>query len=184
MDRVNIGNNFYRQPVWKRYLAVPLIYLPIITTIPFVMLGVIIVRLHLRHVGGMHIKPFSAFVPDWISHRYTFKNQISFSTDSRPTQFRYYRLYWIFNCKLYCPLSVALFRYAAYLVMIVENWWCPFDHDKKADYAPGAVDYSYWHIHQQEKAMLHPDDRDNVIWNQDAETKKTTGKKDGVTTTD
>ena len=22
----------------------------------------------------------------------------------------------------------------SYLVQIVENWWCPFEHDKKAEY--------------------------------------------------
>ena len=60
---------------------------------------------------------------------------------------------------------MALFRYAAYLVMIVENWWCPFEHDKKQEYAAGAIDKSYWHLHDQEKERLHPDDRGNPIWN-------------------
>jgi hypothetical protein len=64
---------------------------------------------------------------------------------------------------------VALFRYISYLVIVVENWWCPFDHDKKCDYAGGAIDKSYWHLHEQEKARLHPDDRDNPVWNEDAE---------------
>jgi hypothetical protein len=77
-----------------------------------------------------------------------------------------HRFYWIFNCKLYCPLSVALFRYAAYLVMIVENWWCPFAHNKKQEYAEAAIDKSYWHLHAQERERLHPDDCDNPIWNE------------------
>jgi len=36
MDRVRIGCNYEKQPRWKVLLAVPLIYLPIFTTIPFV----------------------------------------------------------------------------------------------------------------------------------------------------
>ncbi|WP_455216825.1 hypothetical protein, partial [Kaarinaea lacus] len=78
------------------------------------------------------------------------------------------RWYWIFNCKLYCPMSVALFCYTAYLVKIVENWWCPFDHDKKQEYAEGAIDKSYWHLNDKDMASLHPDDRSNIIWNEDA----------------
>jgi hypothetical protein len=62
---------------------------------------------------------------------------------------------------------VALFRYAAYLVSIVENWWCPFAHDKKAEYSQGAIDKSYWHLYNAEREKLHPDDLNNPIWNQD-----------------
>ena len=54
-----------------------------------------------------------------------------------------------------------------YLVTIVENWWCPFHHDKKSEYADAAIDQSYWHIYEVERAKLHPDDRDNAIWNDD-----------------
>lgn len=66
-------------------------------------------------------------------------------------------------------MSVALLRYAAYLVKIVENWWCPFDHEYKHEYADGAIDKSFWHIYSHEIELLHPDDRDNPIWNEDAE---------------
>lgn len=72
---------------------------------------------------------------------------------------------WIFNCKLYCPLSVALFRYVSYLIKIVENWWSPFDHDQKCEYREAAIDKSYWHLFQPEKELLHQDDLNNTIWN-------------------
>jgi len=64
-------------------------------------------------------------------------------------------------------LSVALFRYLAYLVMIVENWCCPFAHDQKQFYREGAIDKSYWHLYTAETSRLHPEDRENPIWNED-----------------
>ena len=134
-ERVRIGTNFVDQPLWKKLLGVPLIYLPIITTIPFVLVGVFLVTTHLRLVGGMNIRPYRDFIPSWISHRYRWDNQITYSTDVSWYNLRAYRFFWIFNCKVYCPLSVGLFKYAHYLVKIVENWWCPFDHDQKQTYA-------------------------------------------------
>lgn len=169
MDRVAIGRNYEQQPVWKRYVGVPLIYFPLVTTVPFVLLGVLLIRTHLRYVGGMNIRTYWSFVPAWISHRYRYDNQITYHSETTRYQFRAYRWYWIFNCKLYCPLSVALFRYCAYLVMIVENWWCPFHHDQKAEYASAAIDQSYWHINAAERDKLHPEDRDNPIWNDQSE---------------
>jgi hypothetical protein len=38
--------------------------------------------------------------------------------------------------------------------------------DKKQEYAEGAIDKSYWHLHAQEQERLYPDDRDNPIWNE------------------
>ena len=166
MERVIIGANFLQQSTWKKAVGIPLIYIPLITTTPFVLLGVLLVRTHLKCVGGMNIRSYWDFVPAWVSHRYHYDNQIVYSTGATWYNLRAYRSYWIFNCKLYCPLSVALFRYAAYLVMIVENWWCPFAHDKKQEYAAGAIDRSYWHLHAQERERLHPDDRDNPIWSE------------------
>lgn len=168
MSRVSIGSNFDQQPLWKVYLGVPLIYLPILTTIPFMILGVWIIKSHLKYIGGMNIRSYWEFVPEWASHRYKLGDQIVYSTGAKWYNLREHKLYWIFNCKLYCPLSVALFRYAAYLVMIVENWWCPFGHDKKAEYAEGAIDKSYWHLHAVERERLHPDDLNNPIWNEAA----------------
>ena len=172
MQRIKIGSNYAGQPGWKIFFGVPLIYLPLITTVPFVLLGVLLIKLHLTWIGGMHIRSYWEFVPAWASHRYCHANQITYSTGASWFHLRACRFYWIFNCKLYCPLSVALFRYAAYLVTIVENWWCPFDHDKKQDYSEGAIDRSYWHLYSAEREKLHPDDLNNPIWNEKAHQEK------------
>jgi len=171
MERVEIGNNFVSQPLWKVFIGVPLIYMPIIFSVPFVIICVFLVKTHLQLIGAKNIKSYWEFVPEWFTHRYNYNNQITYSTGAKWHNLREYRWYWIFNCKLYCPLSVALFRYIAYLVKIVENWWCPFDHGQKIEYAEGAIDKSYWHLHSVEKEMLHPDDRDNVIWNDEIKPK-------------
>ena len=167
-ERVEIGKSFDALPNWRVKIGVLLIYIPLLITIPFVAIGILFVKGHLKMVGAKGIKPFSAFVPTWVSHRYTYNDQITYEDETNWTNLRSYRFYWIFNCKLYCPLSIAMFRYMSYLVRIVENWWCPFDHDKKQDYKGSSIDYSYWHIHEDEKAKLHEDDRENPIWNQEA----------------
>jgi hypothetical protein len=64
MERVRSGCNYERQPFWKIILGVPLIYLPILTTLPFVIVGVNLVKIHLKYVGGMNIKPYGDFVPN------------------------------------------------------------------------------------------------------------------------
>jgi hypothetical protein len=165
MNRVEIGSRFLQQPRWKILIGVPLIYLPLLTTVPFVMIGVVLVRTHLKYIGAMNVLAYWDFVPAWISHRYRNANQLTYATGAAWYNLRAFRFYWVFNCKLYCPLSVALFRYHAYLVKIVENWWCPFAHDQKAEYAEGAIDKSYWHLHSQERQQLHPDDLNNPQWN-------------------
>jgi hypothetical protein len=164
MDRVQIGGNYKRQPFWKVVLGVPLIYLPIICTVPFVIMGVFLIKTHLKYVGGMNIKSYWDFVPEWVSHRYTNDRQPTINI----TRFHvaHYRFFWVFNCKHYCPMSVALFRYAVYLVKIVEIWWCPFAHDQKPEYAEAAIDESFWHVFPEELEKLHPDDIKNPIWNE------------------
>ncbi|HAI70241.1 MAG TPA: hypothetical protein DCM38_12500 [Gammaproteobacteria bacterium] len=174
MDRIQIGRNSVKQARWKILLGVPLIYLPILICLPFVIIGVVLIRLHLKLVGGMEIKSYWDFVPSWISHRYTSENQIIRTKKLAWLHLSGYKFFWIFNCKLYCPLSVALFDYTTYLVKIVENWWCPFYHEKKSDYVIGAIDQSYWHLIPLEKAKLHPEDRDNPIWNDEIEAEKST----------
>ena len=150
-------------------LGVPLIYLPIITTVPFVIIGVILVKIHLKYVGGMEIKSYWEFVPVWISHRYRNNEQPTINVSW--FHLAHYRSFWVLNCKLYCPLSVALFRYASYLVEIVENWWCPFAHDKKHEYLSAAIDKSFWHVDPKELAKLHPDDKQDPIWNEEGSQK-------------
>ncbi|MDH3807762.1 MAG: hypothetical protein OES29_03965, partial [Desulfuromonadales bacterium] len=87
MDRVLIGRNYIDQPAWKRYLGIPLIYAPLLTTIPFVITGILLVKFHLKYVGGMDIRPYWSFVPSWVSHRYQYDNQITF--DSKNTWFQF-----------------------------------------------------------------------------------------------
>ena len=167
MERVRIGSNYLKQPRWKIILGVPLIYLPLITTIPFLLISVLLIKAHLKWIGSMNIRSYWDFVPAWASHRYQYDNQITYSTGTAWHHLRAHRFFWIFNCKLYCPLSVGLFRYAAYLVKVVENWWCPFGHDKKNEYLESAIDTSYWHLHPVEREKLHPEDRDNPLWNEE-----------------
>jgi len=38
MERVTLGANFLQQPTWKKAVGIPLIYLPVITTTPFVLI--------------------------------------------------------------------------------------------------------------------------------------------------
>ena len=152
-------------PFGKVILGCSLIYLPIISTIPFMVMGVLLIKTHLKYVGGMEVKSYWDFVPTWISHRYGNEEQPTINVSR--LHIAYYRFFWVFNCKLYCPLSVALFRYAVYLVKIMENWWCPFAHDQKREYAEGAIDKSFWHVDpERETEKLHPDDKKNPIWNE------------------
>ena len=46
----------------------------------------------------------------------------------------------------------------------MEDWWCPFAHDRKDDFAEGAIDRSFWHDDPDETLKLHPDDKDNPLW--------------------
>ncbi len=75
---------------------------------------------------SVKVKSYWDFVPLWITHRYTYENQI------------------------------------------VENRWCPFTHEKKSEYKDAAIDKSYWHLYEKERSKLHPDDRENPIWNEEA----------------
>lgn len=166
-EGVLIGRSYLKRPRWFRVLVgVPLIYIPIIVTMPFVVLGVFTVRLHLRALGARNMKGYWYFVPSWASHRYSLATQPRYNNNIFAIV--HYKTYWLFNCRLYCPLSVGMLRYFVYLVKIVENWWCPFEHSRKQDYADAAIDMSFWHIRDKPRATLHPDDRDNPIWNEQA----------------
>lgn len=170
-EGVIIGQSYPKMPIIPRVIiGMPLIYLPVLTTVPFVLVGVVMVRWHLRLLGAHNMKSYWDFVPDWVSHRYIHKTQPVAAKSIFNLQ--HYKWVWIFNCKVYCPMSIALLRYAVYLVKIVENWWCPFAHDRKAEYCDAAIDYSYWHTEKGLIDKLHPDDRNNPIWNKDARKNK------------
>lgn len=171
-ERVQIGGNFQEVPEWRFLTGVPLIYIPILVGIVPMILCALLVRTHLRMVGARKLKSYwKDFVPKWVSHRHTRQNQIVsdklIDRFKSPAIIARSKLFWIFNCKLYCPLSVALLAYLFYLVKVVEQWWCPFGHDKKHTYADAPIDKSFWHANG-DVALLHPHDRENPSWNEDA----------------
>lgn len=166
-DRVTIGESFYSLSPWRRYLGTMLIYLPILTSLPFVLIGVIVTYAHLRILGAKNLKTFWEFVPGWSTHRYSkLSDQITFKMDLTAPWLNS-KLFWMFNCNFYCPLSVGLYEYSTYLVKMVENFWCPFFHDRKEAYAESAVDKSFWHIVPENRDQLHPEDRECKIWNEE-----------------
>lgn len=168
-ERVTIGRKFYSLPAWRRYLGAILIYLPLFLSLPFVLVGAIILYTHLRTLGATNVKPYKDFLPKGSSHRYSkLSDQITFSMD--PTApWASLKSFWAFNCNYYCPLSVGLYEWSTYLVKTVENFWCPFFHERKKTYATSAIDQSYWHIRSETKDLLHPEDRDCEIWNEDSQ---------------
>ena len=163
---VRLGKNYNKQPAWKALIGVLFIYLPLFITLPFNVMTAVFVYCHLKLIGGHNIKKYTDFLPNWDSHRYTRKNQIVVDDTKLPAP-RKFKWFWLFNCKLYCPMSISLFDYISYLVKIVENWWCPFYHSKIDQYRESSVDASYWHIDADRRIKLHPEDRDSDIYNAD-----------------
>jgi len=164
--RVEIGTHYRKLSPWRVFVGLPFIYLPILT-MPFILLGGLMVYVHLRIMGARDLKTLRDFLPPWESHRYRYKTQI-LRRDIHPLAYwARTRAYWMFNCTLYCPFSVAALEWTTYLTKVVENWWCPFAHAQKPNYAGSAIDHSFWHV-SRDVAQLHPEDRDNSIWNRDA----------------
>lgn len=166
-ERVNIGCNHQKRSVLSRAIGLLFIYLPILT-LPFVITSAYLTYFSLKLVGAENVKKWGDFLPDRASHRYELKNQITMD-GSFKLSFAQSKLYWILNCTWYCPYSVGLFEWHAYMVKVVENWWCPFNHSRKNTYTDGAIDKSFWHIYPEEIVKLNPEDRDNVIFNKDIE---------------
>ena len=167
-NRVEIGKNHDRMSVPRRTLGLIFVYLPILT-LPFVFASAYMTYFHLWLVGAKNVKKFSDYMPARDSHRYTMKNQITMKP-SFLLSLSQYKLYWILNCTWYCPVSVAVFEWHAYLVKLVENWWCPFGHEKKENYSNAKIDKSFWHIYPEDIVKLEKEDLDNPIWNVDADT--------------
>ena len=162
-DRVSFREDYEQRSFFTKFLGTALIYLPLLT-MPFVLLSAYITYVHLKLVGAKNIRPLSSFLPASGSHRYNLKTQITMEPGYffSPAQSK---LFWILNCTWYCPVSVGLFEWHAYLVKVVENWWCPFQHGRKnPHYQEGAIDKSFWHLYP-EVVRLDPADRDNPLWN-------------------
>lgn len=166
-QRVEIGKNHNNMSIPSRALGMVFVYLPILT-LPFVILSAYLTYYHLRLVGGRNIKTWGDFLPDRKSYRYTYKTQITMHPTFKASASQS-KLFWILNCTWYCPYSVALFEWHTYLVKIVENWWCPFGHDKKQDYVEGSIDKSFWHLNPVDTEKMIPEDRYNPIWNEEAD---------------
>ena len=166
-ERVVIGGSIRQTPIPQQIIGVPLVYLPILL-LPFVRLSAALTYWHLRALGAKNVKTLKDFLPDKASHRYDMKSQILVEPTLKLDIWSRSRLFWIFNCTFYCPYAVGLFAWHAYLVKLVENFWCPFHHARKATYAEAAIDKSFWHAYPEDVKKLHPEDRDNAIWNAEA----------------
>lgn len=166
-NRVEIGKNHNQMSVSRRAIGLFFVYAPIVT-LPFVFASAYMTYFHLWLVGAKNVKKFTDYLPAKESHRYTMKNQITMKP-SFGISLSQYKLYWILNCTWYCPVSVAVFEWHAYMVKLVENWWCPFTHEKKEGYANAKIDKSFWHIYEEDIVKLEPEDRDNPIWNEDTD---------------
>ena len=169
-QRTAIGTRFYSLPAWRRYVGSMLIYLPMFVSLPFVAVGAWVLYAHLRVLGAKNLKRYGDFLPEWSSFRYNkLSDQVAFKFD--PTApWASAKAFWMFNCNFYCPLSVGLYEWSTYLVKTVENFWCPFFHERKETYAGSAIDQSYWHLRPDTRALLTPEDRDCGMWNEDAGT--------------
>ncbi|MCB0335982.1 MAG: hypothetical protein KDD62_06735 [Bdellovibrionales bacterium] len=166
-ERISIGVTYAEVSAFRRFIGVTFIYLPIIF-FPFVIVIACMTHFSLWILGARNLKRYKDFIPPMSSHRYNMSNQIVMDPRG-PHLHLGWKIFWIFNCNYYCPLSVGLYDYIAYLVKAVENWWCPFHHARKSDYACAAIDSSYWHVKPGEIDKLHEDDLVNPIWNQGKE---------------
>ena len=168
-NRISIGKTFYELPAWRRYVGAILIYLPLFFSLPFAIVGGVILWAHLKTLGAQNLKGYWDFVPKGSTHRYSkLSDQITFKMDIT-APWASMKLFWAFNCNYYCPLSVGLYEWSAYLVKTVENFWCPFFHERKSGYTESSIDKSYWHILPENEAKLHPEDRECGIWNDEAD---------------
>ncbi|HEX8167440.1 MAG TPA: hypothetical protein VF601_16860 [Beijerinckiaceae bacterium] len=165
-SRIEIGKPFKTISKARVFFGLFFVYAPIVFLPLFVFSG-LLVHVHLRLMGARNLKTLRDFLPERSSHRYSYKTQVTVREGPKLAFWSRHRAFWIFNCTWYCPVSVAVIEWNAYLVKAVENWWCPFHHAKKPNYDTSALDASFWHISSNVQE-LHPDDRDNPIWNEEA----------------
>jgi hypothetical protein len=147
-DLKSQANDFLKRASMLFQLGKILVCLILTLCLPFVMFSALITVLHLKMAGATNVKVFRSFLPE----NKTFSSAKTFWGTT------YLRL---------LVLSIALFNWHAYLVKLVENWWCPFHHNRKEPhYRAGAINQSFWHLYPEDFKKLSPDDRDNPIWNE------------------
>jgi hypothetical protein len=111
--RVNISDAYKERSLLYKLACVLLIYLPLLA-MPFVALSAWVTYQRLKLVGAKNLKPYRAFLPSRQSHRYTLKTQVTMEPGFWLSPIRS-KLFWVANCTWYCPYSVALFEWHAYL---------------------------------------------------------------------
>jgi len=163
-DRIWIQDRYAEKNLPQILLAVVFVFAPVVL-MPVVALVGYLAYCHLRLMGATNVKTLVDFLPDRKSHRYSLKTQILPRGRVHPAAWIYTRtrLYWILNCTWYCPYSVALFEWCAYLSKAIESWWCPFAHSKKHTYETASLDASYWHA-TGNAHRLHWEDRNDPTW--------------------
>ena len=181
-DRIWIQAGYSKKNLPQIFIAVLFVFAPVIL-MPVVVIVGYLAYSHLRLMGATNVKKLNHFLPDRKSHRYTLKTQILPKGQVHPTAWMYTRtrLYWILNCTWYCPYSVALFEWCAYLTKAIESWWCPFSHSKKHTYKNACLDASYWHATGNSN-RLHREDRNDPIWSVDQDTQQGHGQKQTAAT--
>ena len=159
--RVAIGEKFKKRNIFLLIIGLPLIYIPFFLGVWLIFyLAGLSCYWHLKLMGASKsLKKLRDFMPDPKSHRYSYKTQI---TAGAWYSLKRSKLFWLFNCTWYCPISVALLEWCSYLVKVVEVWWCPFHHSKKESYVP--VSQSFWHVNPKNTAKMHSEDRDNPMF--------------------
>jgi hypothetical protein len=148
------------------HLGNVLLSLLLLLCLPFVIFSAMMTVLHLKMAGATNMRLYRSFLPDSKSFSYELKNPVTmvpgawFSPSGNST-------FWVVKSSRFLTYSTALFDWHAYLVKLVENWWCPFHHNRKEPhYRVGAINQSFWHLYPEDLIKLAPDDRDNPIWNE------------------
>ncbi len=133
---------------------------------PFVIFSAMMTVLHLKMAGASNMRVYRSFLPDYKPFPYELKNPVTMVPGAWFSRIPI-TTYWVAKYARFLVYSTALFNWHAYLVKLVENWWCPFHHNRKdPHYRIGAINQSFWHLYPEDFIKLAPDDRDNPIWNE------------------
>ncbi len=123
--RVSIGDAYKEKSLLYKLGCVLLIYLPLLV-MPLVAFSAWITYLRLKLLGVKALRPYQSFLPERKTHRYTLKTQITMEPGFWLSPIRS-KLFWVANCTWYCPYSVALFEWHAYLSRV----WVQLEADSR-----------------------------------------------------